>query len=133
VRRLGKVLGDEHADVLRESVRMILGELMEAEVAKLAGAERYEHSPERVAQRNGYRERAWDTRVGSLELAIPRLRTGSYMPSFLEPRRREWLVTKRYLSHESIAALYTPRTRSEPLPDEIIKINEQEVAALTPA
>ena len=74
---LGKVLGDEHADVLRDSVRMILGELMEAEVAKLAGAERYEHSPERVAQRNGYRQREWDTRVGTLELAIPRLRTGS--------------------------------------------------------
>jgi putative transposase len=85
---LGKVLGDEHADVLRDSVRMILGELMEAEVSKLAGAERYEHTPERVAQRNGYRERGWDTRVGSLELAIPRLRSGSYMPSFLEPRRR---------------------------------------------
>jgi transposase-like protein len=85
---LGKVLGDEHADVLRESVRMILGELMEAEVSKLAGAERYEHTPERVAQRNGYRERGWDTRVGTLELAIPRLRTGSYMPTFLEPRRR---------------------------------------------
>jgi putative transposase len=62
---LGKVLGDEHADVLRESVRMILGELMEAEVAKLAGAERYEHSPERVAQRNGYRLLEWDTRVGT--------------------------------------------------------------------
>lgn len=85
---LGKVLGVEHVDVLRDSVRMILGELMEAEVAKLAGAERYEHSPERLAQRNGYRPREWDTRVGTLELAIPRLRTGSYMPSFLEPRRR---------------------------------------------
>jgi transposase-like protein len=70
------VLGVEHADVLRDSVRMILGELMEAEVAKLAGAERYEHSPDRLAQRNGYRPREWDTRVGTLELAIPRLRTG---------------------------------------------------------
>jgi putative transposase len=76
---LGKVLGDEHADVLRESVRMVLGELMEAQVAELAGAERYEHSPERVAQRNGYRQREWDTRVGTVELAIPRLRTGSYL------------------------------------------------------
>lgn len=85
---LGKVLGDEHADVLRESVRLVLREIMEAEVAGLAGAERYEHSPERVAQRNGYRQRDWDTRVGTLELAIPRLRTGSYLPSFLEARRR---------------------------------------------
>ena len=68
---LGKVLGDEHTDVLRDSVRMILGELMEAEVSRLAGAERYAHTPERVAQRNGYRQRDWDTRVGTLELAIP--------------------------------------------------------------
>ncbi len=50
---LGKVLGAEHADVLRDSVRMILGELMEAEVAKLAGTKGYEHTPERLAQRYG--------------------------------------------------------------------------------
>lgn len=85
---LDKVLGDEHADVLRESVRLVVGEVMEAEVAELAGAERYEHSEARLAQRNGYRSREWDTRVGTLELAIPKLRTGSYLPSFLEPRRR---------------------------------------------
>ena len=76
------MLGDEHADVLRDSVRMILGELMEAEVSKLAGAERYEHSPERLAQRNGYRPREWDTRVGTLELAIPRLRAGAVHAEF---------------------------------------------------
>jgi transposase-like protein len=85
---LGKVMSDEHADALRESVLLVLGELMEAEVAELAGAERYEHTPTRIAQRNGYRPRAWDTRVGTLDLAIPRLRSGSYFPSFLEPRRR---------------------------------------------
>ncbi len=61
---------------------------MEDEVAELAGAGRYERSAERMTQRNGYRQRQWDTRVGSLELAIPRLRSGSYFPSFLEPRRR---------------------------------------------
>ena len=66
----------------------MLIEIMEGEVAELAGGERYERSAERVAQRNGYRQRQWDTRVGSLELAIPRLRSGSYFPSFLEPRRR---------------------------------------------
>ncbi len=84
----GKLLASEHADVLREAVRLMLIEIMEDEVAGLAGGERYERSAERVAQRNGYRQRQWDTRVGSLELAIPRLRSGSYFPSFLEPRRR---------------------------------------------
>src|ERR671911_2096188 len=63
-------------------------ELMEAEVAAQIGAELGERTPERVAHRNGYRPRTWDTRVGELELAIPRLRQGSYFPSFLEPRRR---------------------------------------------
>jgi putative transposase len=62
---------------------------MEVEVGQLAGAEWGERAPgRRSAQRNGYRERRWDTRVGEVELAIPRLRTGSYLPSFLEPRRR---------------------------------------------
>jgi putative transposase len=84
----GKMLTGEHADVLREAVRLVLIEIMEGEVAEVAGGERYERSPERLAQRNGYRARQWDTRVGSLELAIPRLRSGSYFPSFLEPRRR---------------------------------------------
>jgi putative transposase len=84
----GKLLASEHADVLREAVRLMLIEIMEGEVAELAGGGRYERSPERASYRNGYRERRFDTRLGSLELAIPRLRSGSYFPSFLEPRRR---------------------------------------------
>lgn len=83
------VLADGHADVLRESVAVMVREIMEAEIAQLAGAELGERAPvRRSAQRNGYRDRRWDTRVGEIELAIPRLRTGSYLPSFLEPRRR---------------------------------------------
>jgi transposase-like protein len=85
---LGKVLADQHADVLRQAVVWLAQELMEAEVSQVAGAGYGERSAERVARRNGYRERAWDTRVGSIELAIPKLRAGSYFPSFLEPRRR---------------------------------------------
>ena len=85
---VGKVLADEHADVLRQAVVWLAQELMEAEVSRAAGAAYGERSGERVARRNGYRERGWDTRVGSVELAIPRLRSGSYFPSFLEPRRR---------------------------------------------
>src|SRR5207248_8171155 len=72
-----------------ESVAVMVREIMEAEIAQLAGAELGERAPgRRNAQRNGYRDRRWDTRVGEIELAIPKLRTGSYMPSFLEPRRR---------------------------------------------
>jgi transposase-like protein len=75
-------------DVLRELVRWTVQELMEAEVAAQIGAGRYERTEDRSTQRNGYRARPWDTRVGTLELQIPKLRTGSYFPSWLEPRRR---------------------------------------------
>jgi putative transposase len=75
-------------DFLRELVRETVQALMEAEATALIGAGRYERSEERITQRNGYRSRPWDTRVGSIELAIPKLRSGSYFPSWLEPRRR---------------------------------------------
>src|SRR3954470_17495381 len=84
-----EIMRSEHADVLRESVALVVREIMEAEVAQQIGAELAERAPgERVTQRNGYRGRRWDTRVGELELAIPKLRSGSYFPSFLEPRKR---------------------------------------------
>ena len=84
-----KVLVDEHADVLRESVRWLAQELMEVEVSELIGAERGERRPEdRATHRNGYRARRWDTRAGEIELQIPKIRQGSYFPSFLAPRRR---------------------------------------------
>src|SRR5215203_1721845 len=83
-----KVMGTEHVDVVRGSVAWLVGELMEAEVAAQIGAELGEVSPERVTHRNGYRPRSWSTRAGEIELAIPKLRQGSYFPSFLEPRKR---------------------------------------------
>src|ERR671926_327269 len=84
-----KVLLDEHADVIREAVKAVVAEMMEVEVAELIGAQRGERRPEdRATHRNGYRPRRWDTRAGELELQIPKLRQGSYFPSFLEPRRR---------------------------------------------
>jgi putative transposase len=76
------------ADFLRDGIRLLAQQLMEAQVSQLTGAERGERSPDRITYRNGYRPRAWDTRAGSIELAVPRLRTGSYLPGFLEPRRR---------------------------------------------
>ena len=80
--------GVEQADFLREGVRVLAQELMELEVAEQLGAERHERTPERTGYRNGYRERAWDTRVGTIELQVPRVRDGSFFPSLLEPRRR---------------------------------------------
>ena len=85
---LDKLLADERSDLLREAVLAVTRQLMEVEVGAKTGAAHGERSLERLAQRNGYRPRRWDTRVGSLELAIPKLRSGSYFPSFLEPRRR---------------------------------------------
>jgi transposase-like protein len=79
---------DPEADFLKEGVRWLVQELMEAQVSAQIGAERYERSEDRTAQRNGYRTRHWDTRVGTLERAIPKLRTGSYFPSWLEARKR---------------------------------------------
>lgn len=78
----------EGGDFLRDSLRWLITELMEAEVSAQIGAERYERSDERATPRNGYRHRAWDTRLGTLDVAIPKLRTGSYFPSWLEARRR---------------------------------------------
>jgi putative transposase len=75
------------ADLLREMIGFAAERLMELEVAGLTGAAYGEKSAERVAQRNGYRERAWETRAGTVELRIPKLRKGSYFPGFLEPRR----------------------------------------------
>src|SRR5712691_3901121 len=86
---VAKVMAGEHGDFVREAVALIAHELMEAEISAEVGAELHEVSAERVTHRNGYRPRPWETRVGEIELLIPRKRQGpAYFPSFLEPRRR---------------------------------------------
>jgi transposase-like protein len=85
---VAKTLITEHGDFLREAVAIVATQLMEAEIAGEIGAGRGERSSERTTHRNGYRERLWETRVGEIELAVPRKRSGeAYFPSFLEPRR----------------------------------------------
>ena len=86
---LRKATAEGDVDFLREGVRVLAQAIMEAEVSELTGAAQGRARPGAPADhRNGYRERRWDTRVGTIELAIPRVRDGSYFPSLLEPRRR---------------------------------------------
>lgn len=80
------VKGD--VDFLREGLRVLAQAVMELEVSAKTGAELHERSEDRTTYRNGYRERQWDTRAGTIELQIPKIRKGSYFPSLLEPRRK---------------------------------------------
>src|SRR5437764_11426452 len=86
--RFGETLAVASPDVLRGMIRAFAQKVMDAEVEVACGAGYGEVSPSRVNSRNGYRAREWDTRAGTVELAIPKLRHGSYFPSFLEHRRR---------------------------------------------
>jgi putative transposase len=85
---VGKLLEQDDVDALREGVRVLAQAVMETEVSSQIGAAPYERSSERVAYRNGYRTRRWDTRVGTIELKIPKVSAGAYFPTLLEPRRR---------------------------------------------
>ncbi len=86
---VGKSAANGDLDFLRSAVKTMAEALMELEVAARLGAERHERTPERTGYRNGHRARDWDTRAGTIELEIPKLRRGSYFPDWLlEPRRR---------------------------------------------
>ena len=107
---VGYLLEGEGVDVVRESLTWMCEQLMEAEVSELIGAERGERAPgERLAHRNGYRPRRWDTRAGELELAIPKIGRGSYFPSFLEPRKRSEQALVSVVGEADVAGVSTRR------------------------
>ena len=107
---LRKQLEEASPDLLRAMVRDMAEALMGAEADALCGAGYGERSPERVNRRNGYRERDWDTRVGSIELAVPRLREGSYFPDWLlQPRRRAEQAFVSVIADAYLAGVSTRR------------------------
>ena len=107
---LRKQLEDAHPDLLRAMVKEMAEALMSADADAVCGAGYGERSPERVNRRNGYRERDWDTRVGSIELALPRLREGSYFPDWLlQPRRRAEQAFVSVIADAYLAGVSTRR------------------------
>ena len=107
---LRKQLEEAHPDLLRAMVKEMAEALMSADADAVCGAGYGERTPERVNRRNGYRERDWDTRVGSIELALPKLREGSYFPDWLlQPRRRAEQAFVSVIADAYLAGVSTRR------------------------
>src|SRR6266536_3586139 len=107
---LRKQLEEAHPDLLRAMVKEMAEALMSADADAVCGADYGERSPARVNRRNGYRERDWDTRVGSIELAVPKLREGSYFPDWLlQPRRRAEQAFVSVIADAYLAGVSTRR------------------------
>src|ERR1700730_17804780 len=123
---LRKADAEPDLDTLREGVRVMTQALMELEVAQHLGAERYQRSPDRQGERNGYRDRNWDTRVGTLELRVPRVRDGSFFPGLLEPRKRAERALVATVREAYVQGVSTRRV------DDLVKALCREVQRLLP-
>jgi putative transposase len=123
-------LEGEGVDYLRESLAWVCQQLMEAEVSELVGAARGERAPEeRLTHRNGYRSRPWATRAGELELAIPKIRRGSYFPSFIEPRRRSEQALVAVIQEAYVAGVST-RKMDQVVESLGLRISKSEVSRI---
>src|ERR671937_2073555 len=110
---LRKQCEEAHPDLLRAMVKEMAEALMSADADAICGAGYGERSPERVNRRNGYRERDWDTRVGSIQLAVPKLRQGSYFPDWLlAPRRRAERAMVTVIAQAYLAGVSTRRVEA---------------------
>jgi putative transposase len=126
-----KQLEGAHPDLLREMVGGFAQALMSAEAQAQCGAEFGEQSAERVNSRNGYRQRDWDTRVGTISLAIPKLRQGSYFPDWLlEPRRRAERAMVAVVAEAYLAGVSTRRVESVVQAMGIERISKSQVSEL---
>jgi putative transposase len=119
-------------DFLRKSLTWVCQQLMEAVVSELIGAERGQRSQERLTHRNGYRSRRWQMRAGELELAIPKLRCGSYFSSFLEPRKHSEQALVSVVQDEYVAGVSTRRI-DQMVESLSLRVSKSEVSRSVPA
>jgi transposase-like protein len=128
-----QVMVREHGDVLRAALEAVCAQLMEGEASELIGAELGERRPDdRMTHRNGYRPREWQTRAGTVELQIPKLRRGSYFPSFLEPRRRSEQALLAVVQQAYVCGVSTRRV--DPLVESLgLRISKSEVSRVCEA
>jgi putative transposase len=127
---LRKAAMEHDVDFLREGVRVFTQALMELEVTAHVGAERHARTPERTGQRNGYRDRRWDTRVGTIDLQVPRVRDGSYFPALLDPRRRAERALVAVVQEAYVHGVSTRRVDDLVQALGIIGISKSEVSRL---
>jgi transposase-like protein len=131
VRQIRKWLEEDADDMLREMLRLFARVLMGAEADQLCGAEHGARSPDRVNSRNGYRSRRWDTRVGTIDLMIPKLRKGAYFPDFLlEPRRRSERALVNVIAESYVNGVSTRRTEKLVEAMGIVGISKSQVSEM---
>jgi len=127
---LRKAQMEADVDFLREGMRVFSEAVMELEVTQHIGAERHARTEARTGQRNGYRERRWDTRVGTIDLHVPRVRDGSYFPALLEPRRRAERALVAVVQEAYIHGVSTRRVDDLAQALGIVGISKSEVSRL---
>jgi transposase-like protein len=125
-----ETLASASPDLLREMIKGFAQRMMDADVEILCGAGYGEVSPDRVNSRNGYRRREWDTRAGTIELAIPRLRQGSYFPGFLEHRRRAERALASVVATSYLLGVSTRRVEKLAASLGVTKLSKSQVSVM---
>ena len=125
-----ETLASASPDVLREMIREFAQRMMDADVEVRCNAGYGEVTPDRVNSRNGYRRREWDTRAGTVELAIPKLRSGSYFPSFLEHRRRAERALASVVATSYLLGVSTRRVEKLAASLGVVGLSKSQVSAM---
>ena len=125
-----ETLASASPDMLREMIRGFAQRMMDADVEVRCGAGYGEVTPDRVNSRNGYRQREWDTRAGTIELAIPKLRAGSYFPSFLEHRRRAERALASVVATSYLLGVSTRRVEKLAASLGVVGLSKSQVSAM---